>query len=114
MRQGRLPVALGKALAGLQDRSGRGTATQRLPIHHRGPQEPDQLPQAVFEAKATGGQGQQQTTQLIQLPALLNLGPGSEGLLQRLVDGVQGGIHELFVIQAWYWPAIGCNHLAAP
>ena len=114
MRQGHPAARAWQGLAGPQDRSDRGTATRRLPIHHRGPQEPDQLPQAVFEAEAAGGQGQQQTTQLIQLLALLNLGPGSQGLLQRLVDGVQGGIHDLFVVQAWYWPAIGCKHLVAP
>jgi hypothetical protein len=59
-----------------------------LPVDQRGPQEPDQLPQAVLEAEAAGGKGQQQPAQLVQLPALLGLGAGGQGLLERLVDGV--------------------------
>jgi hypothetical protein len=41
---------------------GHRPAGVRLPINHRGPQQPDQLPQAVFKAEAIGRQGQQQAT----------------------------------------------------
>jgi hypothetical protein len=55
-----------------------GTApTVWLPINHRGPQEPDQAPQAVFKAQVARAQGQQQAAQLMQLPALLALGGAS-------------------------------------
>ena len=91
-----------------------GTApTVWLPINHRGPQEPDQAPQAVFKAQVARAQGQQQAAQLVQLPALLALGGGGQGLLQRLVDGVQGRIHGLVDDQTVESPAISSRHLVA-
>jgi hypothetical protein len=65
-------------------------------------------------AEAIGGQGEQQATQLVELPPLLDLGPGGQSLLKRLVDGVQRRVHDLFVEQARYRPAIGSSHRGAP
>ena len=90
-----------------------GTAPAGLPVEHRGPQEPDQLAQAIFKAEATGGQCQQQPTQLVQLPALLGLGTGAQGLLKRLVDGVQRRIHDLFVEEPRQSP-FRSSHPVAP
>jgi hypothetical protein len=84
-----------------------GTApTVWLPINHRGPQEPDQAPQAVFKAQVARAQGQQQAAHLVQLPALLALGGGEQRLLQGLIDSVHGRIHGLFVDQTVESPAI--------
>jgi len=76
-------------------------------------QDHDEAPQAVFEAKLSGGAGQQQTAQLVQLPPLLALGVGDQGLLQRLVDGVQRRVHGLFVDQTVESPAIRSRRLLA-
>jgi hypothetical protein len=90
-----------------------GPRAVRLPISHRGVQDHDEAPQAVFEVKLPGAAGQQQTTQLVQLPPLFALGVGDQGLLQRLVDGVQRRVHGLFVDQTVESPAIRSRHLLA-
>jgi hypothetical protein len=47
---------------------------------------------------------------LVQLPALLALGGRDQGLLQRLVDGIQHGIHGLLVDQTVESLASGSRH----
>ena len=85
-----------------------------LPLSRWGPQQPDQAPQGIFEAQVAQAEHQQKTAQLVQLPALLALGGGEEGLLQRLIDGIYRRIHSLFVERAVLSSATGCSHLWFP
>jgi hypothetical protein len=48
------------------------------------------------------------------VPALLAVGGGDEGLLQRLIDGVQRRLHGLFIDQTVKSPAIGSRHHRPP